>query len=111
MTPTRAIAMLDRAVARSGQTAVLRRVVPNAAIEKSLRVFFRGYTSDEITGGIQQGDSLVAISPTEWAKTGLPDLARRNDRLNIAGRLRNVENVDPIYIDDKLVRINLQVRG
>lgn len=107
---TEVIADLDAELAETGQTVTLRRVVPNApAVEKPFRAFVRGYRPDEIVGGIQQGDSLVIMSPT-----GLPaefsDL-KRGDRVIINGRTRNIGYVDPVYIGGTLTRINALVTG
>lgn len=107
---TDAIADLDAELAETGQGVTLRRVVANApAIERPFRAFVRGYRPDEIAGGIQQGDTLVVMSPTSLP-ADFTDL-KRNDRVIIDGRTRNVEYVDPVRIDGVLVRINALVRG
>ena len=113
MTPAAAIAMLDRQIARHGHKAQLVRIAPNVAeVSSEVRCFSRGYKPAELTGGIQQGDTMVTMSPTALAGTPFADvLPRANDKITIAGRRRNVQHADPVYIADQLVRLNLVVRG
>lgn len=104
--------MLDKQLAKHGQTAIFHRVLPDGStVARSLRVFLRGYTPNELAGGIQQGDSAVTISGTGWKALGFDDLPERNEALTVAGRMRNIEYADPVVINDVMVRINLQVRG
>lgn len=115
MTPGAAIAQLDRQVAAHGQEVTLRRVVPNAAaIEATVRGVVRGYRPEQITDGITMGASQVILSPS--ALIGTPFEAeeswpRKNDKVIINGRVRNIEAPDPIKVNDVLVRFNLQVAG
>lgn len=114
MTPQQAIGMLDRQVQQHGQAVKLERLVANQpSIEKDgLRGFVRGYKPDEIGGGIVQGDTLVVLSPTAIAGSAFEaDLPRRLDRVFTTGRRRTVESAEAVYMNDVLVRINLQVRG
>ena len=113
MTPARAIQKLDRKLAQVGQTITLRRMVANASpVEKGCKAFVRGYKPDELVGGIQQGDSLVILSPTGLAGSPFAtDLPRKLDRILAAGRLRTIEMSDPVLLGDQVVRINLLVRG
>ena len=61
---------------------------------------------------MQQGDSLVVLSPTALAGTAFEStLPTANNKLTAAGRLRNIQMADPVLMNDVLVRINLQVRG
>lgn len=115
MSPEQAIAALDRQIAEHGQDVTLRRAVQNEdAIERDARAFVRGYRPDELVGGIQQGDTQVTISPTslpqEFADTDA-DRLRRNDRIVIDGRRRNIEFANPVRMNGVLVRINCLVRG
>ncbi|HZY67756.1 MAG TPA: hypothetical protein VFE52_04170 [Devosia sp.] len=113
MTPARAIAMLDRQIGRHGQTVTLTRHVSNGSpVTLTCRAFVRGYKPDELANGVIQGDSLVVISPT--ALEGTPfgtTLPAPVNKLTTAGRQRNIAMVDPVYINDVLVRLSLQVRG
>lgn len=107
--------MLDRQIREHGQDIALVRLVPDADdLERPHRAFVRGYRPDEMVGGLQQGDTLVTLSPTglppEFADTDANRLAR-NDLIRIDGRLRNVEFVEPVRIAGRLVRMNLTVRG
>lgn len=113
MTPSAAIAMLDRQLAEHGQDVVLRRpVAGGTAIERTARAFVRGYRPDELSGGIQQGDSLVTLSPSSIpAEFSAPARLRVNDRIKVSGRERNVQYVDPVEISGVLVRVNVLVRG
>ena len=115
MTPTQAIAQLDRQIAKSGEPVVLRRIVANGPdITRPFRAFVRGYRPDELVGGIDQGDTLVVLSPTnlpaEFADADATRL-RQNDLIEIGGKERNVEYVDPVRLNGALVRINVLVRG
>lgn len=109
MTPAQAIAQLDRQIASHGQPVTLRRLSPAAS--GALRAFFRGYRPDELSGGIQQGDSTAIVSPTGLAASGFPGRPKVNDKLDVSGRTRNVQAVEPVEIDGTLVRLNLWLRG
>lgn len=108
--PASAIAALDNAIAKTGQSVSLRRLTGDINIER--RASVRDYTPDEIGSGIIQGDTEVVLSPTALAGTpfeGKPP--KRLDRVLVADRLRNIESAEPVYMMDVLVRLNLQVRG
>lgn len=118
MTPRQAIAQLDRQLARNGQDVALVRVVADGDdfTSTKIRAFVRGYRPNELTGGIQQGDTLVVLSPTGLPApfNGLDDpdtFLRRGDRVEVAGRSPRIEYVDPVLLDGVQVRINLLVRG
>ncbi|GEP12823.1 hypothetical protein MMMDOFMJ_4407 [Methylobacterium gnaphalii] len=76
-----------------------------------MQVFFRGYRPDELAGGIQQGDSTAILSPTSLGASGFPRPIKTNDKLTVAGRKRNVQAVEPVSMNDVLVRVNLWLRG
>ncbi len=114
MTPQEAIAALDRQIARHGQDITLLRTVPNApAIERPHRAFVRGYSANELLSGIQQGDSLLVISPTNMPAefAGPANRLKVNDRIRISGRVRQVQLVDPIELGEMIVRLKVTVRG
>jgi len=115
MTPAAAISMLDRQIREHGQNIVLRRPVANgAAIERPARAFVRGYRPDELTGGLQQGDTQVVLSPTgmpaEFADADATRL-RKLDRIIFDGRTRTVKFVEPVRVGGALVRLNVTVEG
>lgn len=114
MTPASAIAALDRQIAKHGQDIVLSRIVKGGEpLERPHRAFVRGYQPNELTGGIQQGDTLLAISPTDMPAefASEADRLRAIDRVWIAGRIRTIQFVVPILIGATLVRLNATVRG
>lgn len=104
MTPSQAIAALDRQLARHGQTVILRTSA--GVVTSTVRAMMRGYQPDELVGGIVQGDSKVILSPT-----GLNVLPVLNSKVVHDGRVRNVQAVESVKLDDVLVRVNVQVRG
>jgi hypothetical protein len=109
MTPAQAIGMLDRQLAQHGSTLNLFR---GDAAAVPVRGFPRGYDPDEIGSGISQGDTQVVISPTHLSGTVFETaLPRKLDQIEFGGRRRNIENAEPVLLDDVVVRINLQVRG
>ena len=108
MTPTEAIAMLDRQLADHGEDVALRHMsAGTAASSETVRAFVRGYKPDEVVGAIQQGDGKVTISPT-----GLAAAPKFNDKTVIGGsKVRNIQAVEEIRLAGVVVRYNLQVRG
>ncbi len=119
---------LDAMLAAFGQDVTLRRVTGTtnqANVDCTCRALVRGYRADELAGGIIQGDSLVILSATDiiaaqWPggqpvtspPTGLDvRVPRKGDKIVSAGKVRNVEAADPVYVDGDLHRINVTVRG
>ncbi len=123
MTPE--LAALDRALARAGETVILRRTTgttPQVSFDVECKAMVRGYRPEELVGGITQTDSLVILSPTsieraQWPGAQSPSafgdvrVPKKGDKVVIQGRTRNVEAVGPIYVRGELVRIELRVLG
>lgn len=105
MTPNEAIAMLDRQIAAHGQTITLKR---GSAAEHGCKAFVRGYKPEAIAGLITLADRQVVVSPTGLGTFGVP---AGGDRFATNGRQGTVQaDVNPIYIDDVLVRVEMRVR-
>jgi hypothetical protein len=118
MTPERAISLLDRSLAQHGENTQLGRVLSptdpyNYLALIPLRAFVRPLA--------QVGLVSVITSPTQtinggWAElapvaAGDPDVPRKNDKIVVSGRQRNIESVRPFYIDTTLVRIEMDATG
>lgn len=105
MSPQQAIAMLDRQLAKHGQTLKLKRG-SGALVE--MRGFVRGFKPNELVGTLQQGDRSVVLSPTHLGAFGVP---RAQDKAVFADGSATVQAVEPVRLNDVLVRVNLVVRG
>lgn len=110
-----AIADLDAELRETGQDVeIVRPVKGGTEIRRPVRAFVRGYTPDELLGGLQQGDTQLVLSPTglptEFADADATRL-RRNDQIAFDGRLRNVQFIEPVRVAGVLVRMNVVVRG
>lgn len=103
MTPTTAIASLDRQLAQHGQTISLKR---GAGAVRTGAGFVRGYDVEKIVGLITLADRRVVVSPTDFGA----DLPRAQDDVLIASRPGKVQEVEPIHMADTLVRIEMRVR-
>lgn len=103
MTPTEAIAALDRQLDAHGQRVVLRR----GATKIELRGFVREFKPEQLVGLITQQDRQVILSPTDLGALGVP---AAQDDVNIAGVIGKVQSVGQTHIDDVLVRLELRVR-
>lgn len=129
MRPAKIIADLDAALARAGTSVTLRRETTPTPTDLVVRAAERPFAPDELTGGIRAGDHRLVISPTgldaaawvaAFAATGGqslatpfdvdPGLPRRGDSVIIANRLRTIENVRPIFMDETVVRIEMAAR-
>jgi hypothetical protein len=112
MTAQDAIDALDRQLAQVGTPIMIRRAA-GTVIERPHVAFPRGYKPNELVGGLQQGDTLLVISPTDMPRefASEADMIRRGDKIRLTGRIRNVEFVEPVLIGETLVRLNVTVRG
>lgn len=111
---------LDRGLARSGQTVTLR-VLPTNDLA-GIPAVVRGYQPDELSSSITQQDSHVVISPTQINAAGWPGVQApgiKDNRIPTKNRgdiciINNVQRAVMagvgIYVQDVLVRIELQVR-
>ncbi|HVJ31661.1 MAG TPA: hypothetical protein VND94_00985 [Terriglobia bacterium] len=113
MSPETAISMLDGQLRQHGEDVILRRPAGTQQIplEVACRAMVSGYQPAELLGGIVQGDTKVILSPTEMVGRQWPWPPRRNDKCIIGGAVKNIEAVDAVSMNNRLVRINLQVRG
>ena len=121
------VAALDRALKISGEDIVLRRIYGQSPrtnnVDVTVHAAVRTFQPQELLGGINQADNKVIISPTEIANANWPGgeipsgtvadptIPRITDRVIIQGRVRTILVVQPIYIDDELVRIEMRVLG
>ena len=121
-----AIADLDAALAADGEWIELWRETGTQKISFKVkcRAFVRGYTAQELVGGISQTDSKLILSPTEIIHARWPGpnssatptnqdrrVPRKGDAVVIAGRKRAVEAAGGIYLSGALVRIEMRVLG
>lgn len=103
MTPTEAIAALDRQIAAHGQSISFRRGADTAA----MTAFVRGYRPEQLVGLITQADRQVALSPSHLGAFGVP---KEQDDVQINGEFGKVQpGVEQVHIGDTLVRVNLRV--
>lgn len=103
MTPTSAIASLDRQLAAHGQTVSLKR---GAGAVRTGAGLVRGYDVEKVVGLITLADRRVICSPTDFGA----DLPRAQDAFLTQGKTGVVQEVEPIYMADTLVRIEMRVR-
>lgn len=129
MTPAETIAGLDRALADAGEEVVLRRIVgtaPNTVnIDVACRALVRTFRlrTEQLASGISQSDWLLTLSPSEIAtaqwpggtpvggSTVDPTIPAKLDRVVLHGVPRTINQVDPIYVEGVLVRLDMHVLG
>lgn len=109
MTPAKAIAMLDRKIAKLGQPVTLRRGMPSTKLDT--QAFVRGYRPDELVGTLQQGDQSVTMSPFGLSGVFLSTIPVRGDKIDIAGAQLTIQSSVPVMIGTTMVRLNIVARG
>lgn len=116
MSPDAARASLRGHLLRSGQDAVLRRRIgtsTTAFSDVTVRVAFRGFSPEQLVGGVTQQDSSFVMSQDEILANGWPGTAggplypRNGDMLDN----RTVQASTPLVIDGEIVRIDGRVKG
>ncbi len=79
------------------------------------RTVVRSFEPEELAVGLAQTMSKVIISPRKIYAAGWPGVSphipERLGQVVIAGRVKDIEAVDPIYVRGVLVPIELQVLG
>ena len=129
MSPEECIAALDNALADNGEDVVLRRIVATGQgnsinLDLPCRAFVRTWRlrEENIVAGIKQALDVVTLSPTVIAQKQWPggqppgqlvdpSIPRRLDQVQIKGRWRTVEAVDPIAVAGTIVRLDLMMQG
>jgi hypothetical protein len=118
MTPEQAIDSLDRMLAKVGQSVTLQKLVSGVVtVQGSCRAFVRGYRPEEFIGGITQNDMKMIFSPTDATKGAwgaLPSIVPvRGDRVVLENpkRVLAVQAAIGIQMNDKIVRLEAQIRG
>lgn len=114
MTPASIISDLDASLVRAGETVTVRRYTapggtPRPKIEEEgIPASVRAVRPEEMVGDIKATFSKVVLSPTGLASL-LP--LKKDDKIVIQGRERNIEHPGPIFVQGVLVRMNLTVAG
>jgi hypothetical protein len=124
MLASNAAGMVNRFLSGDGEDVVISRIVdattnPPTTVFATCRAFVRDYRPEELMGGIVLGDSKVSLGGAALAKLMqvqppggvLMNVPRKNDKIVVRGRQRNIEGVAPIAIGGQIVRIDLLVRG
>lgn len=114
MTPASIIADLDASLLRAGEIVTVRRYTapsgsprPKTDIE-DVPASVRAVKPEEMVGDIKATYSKVVLSPTGLSLL-LP--LKKDDKIVIQGRERNIEHPGPIFVRGQLVRMNLTVAG
>lgn len=115
-TPAGMISRLDASLAKHGSDVKLRRLTlgPNALqipFDCDVRASVLPLDAKELVGNIDQTWSRVILSPTQIDTAQWPAPPRKNDKIVHAGKVRNVEFVKTISVQNVTVRFELMVGG
>lgn len=117
------IAALDRALARDGETVLLRRRIGTGStyVEITLNARLDGYRSESLIGAVKQTHSAFVFSPTEinaavaagtWpGLAGGGNLPKNGDFIRSAGVDRAIQSIAPVRVGNEIVRFDGQVLG
>lgn len=116
--------LLDDALQYGQKISLRRNYGANTRVQlNDILAVVRSPTDEELLGGVNQTSSMVIMSPTplieaQWPGGELPSafvaepmLPRKGDQVVIRSRVREVGRVKPFYVEDELVRIELEVLG
>lgn len=116
MTSAERIRNLDAALMRAGQSVQIQR--PGGATNNPT-VFSAtaNCRAQVVASGV--GTSAIIVSPTDlinsptWPEPDAPSvgdalLPRKTDKIFVNGLQRTIQNVHPRYIDDMLIRVDIE---
>ncbi len=100
-------------IAQYGEPVTLRRTVQNGIkFDVTVIAVIRGYSPDELVGGIVQGDRMAIISNREIARRQWPGPPRQGDQLIIRGKTATLQSAAAtIVVGDTVVKHTMQIRG
>jgi hypothetical protein len=112
--PSEHIARLDASLARAGQIVQIQR--PGGTTDITNFSATADCRAQVVGTGV--GTAAIILSPTDltnatnWPEAnppqvGDPLLPRKTDKVFVTGLQRTIENVHPRYIDDVLIRIDI----
>lgn len=101
MTPTDAIAALDRQIATHGQSIAFKR----GTVGQNARGFVRGYKPEQLVGLTAQNSRQVIVSPTTLGSY----VPKKDDTFGTGGAQGTVVFAEPIHMDATIVRWNITV--
>lgn len=119
MSAAQEIADLDFSLLNDAQIITLTR----GAASVDCFAFVRGLDRNPLVGSINQQEFHVIISPTQidaddWPSAPSsppvspdPRIPIKGDRVTVAGRVRTVQDVLPMFVANVLVRIEMKVLG
>lgn len=115
-TPAGMIARLNDALARRGDDVTLRRLTLAAGgvqipFDAGVRAHVRPLKAEELVGAIDQTWSRVILSPTQINAAQWPLPIRKGDKIVQGTKVRNVEFVKAINVQNVTVRFELMVGG
>lgn len=94
-----------------GKVVTLRRISGATTTDCSVKAVVRGYTADELVGGIQQGDKKVIMTETEVNAASWPLPIKVQDRIIIDSKTHSVQAIDLRHIGEDTAMYVIQVRG
>lgn len=107
------IRWLDRSIARAGDSVVLQRLSvdgegnPSVSSSANCPAFVRAAAPQDLVGD-GAPETRVVLSATALISFGVP---QRDDRVVIRGETASIVQIEPIYRDNQLVRVNLLCRA
>lgn len=101
MTPSAAIAALDRQITAHGQSIAFKR----GTVGQNARGFVRGLKPEQLVGLLTQASRMVTVSPSTLGSY----VPRANDEFATMGSVGKVIAAEPIYIGTTIVRWNITV--
>jgi hypothetical protein len=114
MNPESIIADLDASLLRTGEKVTVRRYTASSGTPRpktdidNVPAAVRAVKPEEMVGDIKATHSRVVLSPSGLASL-LP--LKKDDKIVIQGRERNIDHPGPIFLQGVLVRMNLMVAG
>lgn len=104
-----------RVIGAFGRPMTLRRPLPGAIPPTyqavTVQGFQRAYRPEQLTGGLHQGDALVAICANEIAAAAWPSPPRPQDQMLIDGQTWLVQGSQSLYDGAECVGYDLWIRG
>lgn len=122
-TPAGLIARLDAALARRGEDCLLRRIVGGVEKDVTIQTSVRAVRAEQLINGVTQDFSNVVASMTQvlaaaWPAGFVlepgkvdPRIPRKNDYLLVKGKVRQIQFVNAIAVDNTIVRLEMLVAG